>query len=215
MSGAKPPLRVTKRGLERRGRIHEVAAAMFLERGYDGVSLDEIVKVVGGSKTNVYSHFGSKEGLFTAIVEDMCGNFLITLQGMEAATPDPAADLRAIAQALLAVLLDAEHVAFQRLIIAESGRFPAVARVWFDMGPQRARAVIARCIAFHQQAGRLRAADPHRMATRFHDMIVTNGLYLALLGAPPGPEETRLAIEEAVETLLWGYDARALPSRSR
>ncbi|RVT95307.1 TetR/AcrR family transcriptional regulator [Rhodovarius crocodyli] len=199
--------RVTKRGLERRDRILEVAAEMFLAHGYDGVSIDDIVKVVGGSKTNVYSHFGGKEGLFAAVVEEMCGDFLDGLQGMEATDPDPAAGLRAIGRALVAVLLEARHVAFQRLVIAESGRFPAMARAWFEAGPQRARAVIARCIAFHQQAGRLRPADPARMATRFHDMIVTNGLYQALLGTPPAAQEREAAIDEAVATLLHGHAA--------
>jgi hypothetical protein len=41
----------------------------FLERGYDAVSLDDIVHHAGGSKASIYKYFGSKEGLFKAICD--------------------------------------------------------------------------------------------------------------------------------------------------
>ena len=68
--------RVTRRGLERKAQILEVATDMFLSHGFDGVSIDNIVLAVGGSKTNVYSQFGNKEGLFRAVIENLCELFL-------------------------------------------------------------------------------------------------------------------------------------------
>ena len=57
----------TKRGHERRIALLLSANQLFLERGYDAVSLDDIVHHAGGSKTSIYKYFGSKDGLFTAI----------------------------------------------------------------------------------------------------------------------------------------------------
>ena len=59
----------TKRGHERRLALLISANDLFLERGYDAVSLDDIVNHAGGSKASIYKYFGNKEGLFTAICD--------------------------------------------------------------------------------------------------------------------------------------------------
>ncbi|MHA3982193.1 TetR/AcrR family transcriptional regulator [Acinetobacter venetianus] len=65
-SCAKPQ---TRRGEERRLALLLCATDLFLERGYEAVSLDDIVNHAGGSKASIYKYFGNKEGLFTAICE--------------------------------------------------------------------------------------------------------------------------------------------------
>ena len=59
----------TKRGHERRLALLLSATELFLERGYDAVSLDDIVHHAGVSKASIYKYFGSKEGLFKAICD--------------------------------------------------------------------------------------------------------------------------------------------------
>ena len=59
----------TKRGHERRLALLLSATELFLERGYDAVSLDDIVHHAGGSKASIYKYFGSKEGLFKGICD--------------------------------------------------------------------------------------------------------------------------------------------------
>src|SRR3954471_4221687 len=57
---------------QRHGRIVRLAAPLFLKKGYDNVSIDEIIGVVGGSKATIYAWFGGKEGLFEAVVRQEC-----------------------------------------------------------------------------------------------------------------------------------------------
>lgn len=209
------PLRTTQRGAVRRAQILAMAGHMFLERGYDGVSVDEIIRAVGGSKTNLYRHFGDKEGLFVRVVEDMCDGFLNTLETTDVEGLDLAEGLRVLTRVLLGILLEDRHISFQRLVIAESARFPDMARVWFASGPQRAREILAAWIERHRLSGRLRCPDPLRFAARFHDMAVTNLLYLALMGTRPSAEEIARTIEEAVGIFLEGIDpARLQPATS-
>lgn len=40
----------------------------FAERGFDGVTMEEIAARAGVSKPVVYEHFGSKEGLYQEVV---------------------------------------------------------------------------------------------------------------------------------------------------
>jgi AcrR family transcriptional regulator len=48
--------------------IIEKAMVLFLQRGYDQVSLDVISKEVGIKKPSLYYHFKSKEEIFTEVV---------------------------------------------------------------------------------------------------------------------------------------------------
>src|SRR5262249_46341996 len=57
---------------QRHERIVRAAAPLFLKKGYDNVSIDEIIGVVGGSKATIYAWFGGKEGLFEAVVRQEC-----------------------------------------------------------------------------------------------------------------------------------------------
>jgi AcrR family transcriptional regulator len=59
---------VVPRG-ERERQMLEAAGRLFAERGFDGVSMDEIADAVGITKPMLYAYFDSKEGLFTACME--------------------------------------------------------------------------------------------------------------------------------------------------
>lgn len=59
----------TKRGFERHLAFVIAATELFIAKGYDAVSLDDIVNHAGGSKASLYKYFGNKEGLFKAICE--------------------------------------------------------------------------------------------------------------------------------------------------
>lgn len=54
------------RPLSTKERLLEQAARLFAERGYAGVSLEDIAQAAGFTKGAVYSHFGSKEQTFLA-----------------------------------------------------------------------------------------------------------------------------------------------------
>ena len=43
------------RGEVRNSKLQKVAADLFLKRGYEGVTIDKIVELAGGSKSTVYS----------------------------------------------------------------------------------------------------------------------------------------------------------------
>ncbi|MDT7578642.1 MAG: hypothetical protein QOH17_4975 [Pseudonocardiales bacterium] len=197
-------IRRTRRGNEKSEQIRATATELFLTHGYDGVSLDAIVRAVGGSKTNIYNHFHSKEGLFADIVETMCEDFLASFATTDVAALDVQEGLRTLALALLDILLQDRHLAFQRLIVAETARFPALGRAWFKSGPERSRSIIARFIEKQQQAGRLRRSDPHRSATLFHDMIAFDLLYRAMLGNKPSDNEIRQRIDSTIHVFLHG-----------
>lgn len=53
-----------------RSAILHHAVSLFAVRGYDAVSVREIVLAAGVTKPSLYYHFGSKEGLAQALIEE-------------------------------------------------------------------------------------------------------------------------------------------------
>jgi AcrR family transcriptional regulator len=64
------PIPSTVRGSATRRRILDVAAGEFAERGIAGARIDRIVTAARTNKAQLYAYFGSKDGLFDAVVED-------------------------------------------------------------------------------------------------------------------------------------------------
>lgn len=201
------PVRMTRRGQERRQQILQSATRHFLEQGYSGVVLDDIVGEAGGSKANVYSYFGGKEGLFRTVVQGLCDDFLqgfrqIRLSGLSARR-----GLRRMGLALLGVLLQERHIAFQRMVTAESGRLPGLGQAWFDGGPQQSRQMMADFIALQQQAGTLRPFPPLAAAMLFHDMLVSNPVYLGTIGRPLSGVAVRRHVRQTLDLFFRGLEA--------
>lgn len=57
-------------GPQTRARIVEVASRLFLERGYDPVTVAEIAREAGVSSVTVFNHFPRKEDLFLDRADD-------------------------------------------------------------------------------------------------------------------------------------------------
>lgn len=52
-----------------RERLLAAALDLFADCGYDGVAVDQIVDAAGVNKRMVYHYFGSKEGIYSAVLE--------------------------------------------------------------------------------------------------------------------------------------------------
>ena len=66
-SSARGPYRT---GVQRRGQLIGVAIDVFGEHGYAGGSIRGIAERAGVSHATLLTHFGSKEGLLTAVLEE-------------------------------------------------------------------------------------------------------------------------------------------------
>ena len=193
--------RRTRRGEERDAQLRQRASELFLERGYDGVSLDDIIRDVGGSKTNVYSFYGGKDGLFVVAMDQMIRDIVEPLMAVALDGLTLAGGLERFARTLLAVLLQERHLAFQRLVIAEALRHPDIASSWYRHGPRATHAILARFLTDQHGAGCIRPeADPARAAVLFHDMIVFDILTRAMMAVDggPRPEDVAATIRDGV-----------------
>jgi AcrR family transcriptional regulator len=61
----------TRQGNDSRDRILDEAKKLFRQKGFEGVSINDIVDMVGVKKPTIYYYFGDKEGLFVEVLVTM------------------------------------------------------------------------------------------------------------------------------------------------
>ena len=60
----------SERRARTRAQLLEAAASVYAERGLDGATLDDVAERAGFTKGAVYDHFGSKENLLAALLDE-------------------------------------------------------------------------------------------------------------------------------------------------
>ncbi len=116
---------------EKAEQILAGARQEFLAHGYAATSMDRVAKAARVSKPTVYSHFQDKEGLFTALVQQMAQRKLSIIYSFQPLEGEPSVVLRQLlTKALNELMGDGEEIALVRLIIGESGRFPELAQIF-------------------------------------------------------------------------------------
>ena len=197
----------TRLGRERRAAILAVARTRFLADGYAATSMSDIAQRLGGSKGTLYAYFPSKEALFHAVAQQRSAELQAELFDLD--VPErPARDrLFDLAGRLLAALLRPDNVDFQRLIIAESGRFPELGRAFLETGPRIVRGRIADILEPMMARGELRAADPDEAAELFADLTISGAMLRRLWGTPNAPGEALVTrrVAASVEVFLSAY----------
>jgi TetR/AcrR family transcriptional repressor of mexJK operon len=199
-------------GEQRRERIVRMAWPLFLKKGYDNVSIDEIIGVVGGSKATIYSWFGGKEGLFEAVVRQKCRDVVLAIHVDTAGSVE--AQLTEIGHSFLAMVLSPPILEFHRLMVSIGRTFPETGRLFFETGPASAYNIVATWIAKQQKDGHLGAEDPYRLAVLFLDMLIGEHQLSWLTGMPRAARRDKIeeTVRIAVKVFLRGC---AAPAQSR
>lgn len=190
----------------RRAALLRAARLCFLDRGFVRTSISDIIAIAGGSRATVYEEFGSKEGLFAALIAAI----LEQMHLPDIATGPPDVVLRQAGLNYMEQLMDPEALALYRVVSGESSHIRELGQAIFAAGPQAAAAALAVRFAAWKQTGVLDVDDPEKAATLFLAMVEGDLHRAAILWsrAPTG-REIEDNVEAAVELFLSG----ALPVR--
>jgi AcrR family transcriptional regulator len=107
-------------------RFVEAAEQLFLSRGFAGTSVNEVVRLAGGSLTTLYAEFGSKDELFVAVMNRRAATLFTDIIRHGTAPPDTATALLQLARRVQAHMLSDNALAMYRLAVHEGPKFPAV-----------------------------------------------------------------------------------------
>jgi TetR/AcrR family transcriptional repressor of mexJK operon len=191
--------------------ILDAALKVFLRSGYLGANMEEIAALSAVSKQTIYKHFSSKEALFVEVVTSMTD---VASDSVHNEMPEPAADnditgfLQMYAHRQLSVVLTPRLMQLRRLVIGEVARFPELARVLYERGPQRAIAALAQAFDRLAARGLLVIDDSLIAASHFNWLVMAEPLNKAmLLGDEAIPKRTALRrhAAEGVRVFLAAY----------
>jgi TetR/AcrR family transcriptional regulator, mexJK operon transcriptional repressor len=190
------------RSARKRRAIMEAATALFLRNGYQGTSMDDVAARASVSKQTVYKNFATKEGLFSDIILGITGNadrLANELPRMLGDAKDLPKALGELARRHIIGVMQPDVLRLRRLIIAEAGRFPELARTYHDQAPGRVIAALA--AGFEQLAGRglLRVEDPRLAAEHFAFLVLGAPLDRALFSGEDKPF-TQAELEHFADT---------------
>ena len=190
----------------RRQQLLRTATELFLAKGYEKVSVDSIIARTGGTKTNIYTHFGGKAGLFAAVTADLCQDAMHPFAGI--ATDGRTAEqvLRDFGRRFLTALLARRSIQQHRMLVSEAPRFPALGKLWFEAGPESARDALAGCLEQLPQPRWRDSIAPRRLAGLFLNMLTEEQLLRQLMtsAGQPSPREINRRVDEAVSVFLHG-----------
>ncbi|NCA72057.1 MAG: TetR family transcriptional regulator [Sphingobacteriia bacterium] len=196
----------------KREAIIDASAALFVRQGVERTSLTQIAKAAGVAKQTIYSHFENKDALFAAGLPRAFARHGLDLEEITAGD-DAGEILRRLLRAYLAVVLDPQIIAMNRVVMAEATQYPDVARRCWEQGPARSRTLFIAVVARLVERGLLQVDDVEQAGAELRMLAATEfreRLLLNLTDAIPQAE-----VSAHIEQLVFGFLLRHSLSKAR
>ena len=155
---------------EKRLQILSAAKDLFSAQGFTAISMDQIAKAAGVSKQTVYSHFGNKDELFAAAIEQKC----VSLKFSEIQLPEDVSArevITQIAHSFSQMILSEDAMQVHRTSVSEAYTNPTVARLFYATGPMQVIEQVARILQKLDKNGKLRVEVPRMAAVQLLKML--------------------------------------------
>ena len=194
---------------QRHEELLNVALDIFLERGFEQTTMEEIAIRVGMSKRTVYARYEDKGALFKAAVRRATERYTVTREALEAvATDDLEETLAAIARLRIANVATPIGTKLQRILNAQSFRFPELFNATFEESVGPTISFMTDLFARHSARGEINVTEPHRAATAFLSLVVGGPTRIIVSGNKLDSKEIERHIRFAVGLFLRGVGRR-------
>ncbi|MGE8279409.1 MAG: TetR/AcrR family transcriptional regulator [Stenotrophomonas sp.] len=195
--------------LGKRAAILDAAKEMFIELGFNGVSMDGIAATAGVSKLTVYSHFGDKETLFTEAIQAKC----VEMMPDELFVTDSEGPLRGqlfgIGHAFFTLISSDAAIATQRMMMTPDTD-DRIRQMFWQAGPARTETALSEFLAARVARGELAVADTSLAARQFFCLIKgeLHAHMMCGLCAAPDALDADAHIAASVDFFVRAYEPR-------
>lgn len=194
---------------QRQEELLNIALDIFLEHGFEQTTIEEIATQVGMSKRTVYAQYQDKSALFKAAVHRAIERYTVPREAVEAiATDDLEATLLAIARQRIANVATPVATKLQRILSAQSYRFPELFNAAFEEGAGPTIAFLSDLFVRYSERGEINVSEPQRAATAFLSLVVGGPARLIVSGNALDEAEVETHIRFAVDLFLKGIARR-------
>ena len=180
------PTRWRRRKGARPAEIMAAALECFRHRGFAATRLEDVAARAGVTKGTIYLYYPSKEDLFKAVVRGAVAQNLDQLESL-LAEPIPA---RVLLERLLTIweaFVASPASVIPKLVIAEAGNFPELARFYLDTVAHRGINLIATILRRGIEHGEFRRVDVDHVVF----CVIGPMLFTALWKHSLGPHDDR------------------------
>jgi AcrR family transcriptional regulator len=200
---------VSETDTAKRQQILDGARRCFLAQGFDGASMNDIVDEAGVSKGTVYAYFPSKEKLFATMIFEDKRRHAERLAMLGDETRPVAEVLRDIALKLVTLFQTPESLAYLRLVVAASAKFPEIGRSFYEAGPAYTIGKIAAYLETKMADGTLKRRDPRLTAMQFVDLVQSGVTKPCLFGIESMADKIgkEAVVDSAISLFLDGMKA--------
>ncbi|MEX0298498.1 MAG: TetR/AcrR family transcriptional regulator [Kordiimonas sp.] len=192
---------------EKNAAIVEAAAHLFLDKGFDGTSMDEVAKGAGVSKQTVYSHFSSKEQLFSASIRAVIERYYpeTVLDRVEEHSLE--ADLRVVCESYAHLLMSKEAMAMFRLLVAAAPKGPMLANLFWNAGPREMQDRLEAFLLSRVQKGELDIPDIEVASSQIVCLLKAKSHFMHSIGLIDSISEEQIQknVDNAVDVFLKLY----------
>lgn len=201
------PRRGRPRDPEAEPRIRRYAVQLLLERGFDGMTVDDVAEAAGVGKATIYRRWASKELLANDAMAD-----LFNMEIPDADTGSIAGDLLEVYRTALIFANSERGLALIRLAVAEANRDPRSAQIYRDVLDRRIELTEAALDRARARGERIRStADPVVMVEWMAGVFVVR----VLTGRPmPPPEDAERLADVTLRAILDGWSGSWPQARS-
>jgi TetR/AcrR family transcriptional repressor of mexJK operon len=190
---------------QRHEELLNVALDIFLERGFEQATMEEIAIQVGMSKRTVYARYEDKATLFKAAVRRAIERYTVPREELEAiATDDLEETLAAIARLRIANVARPVATKLQRILSAQSYRFPELFNAAFEQGAGPTVSFLSDLFMRYSRQGTINVTEPQRAAAAFLSLVVGGPARIIVSGNKLDEAETERHIRFAVRLFLVG-----------
>lgn len=187
-SGGRPS---NDEAIKRDERLIEIAASMFMERGFEATSIDAVAEAASIGKATLYARYKNKGELFAAVLRRQIDRWLAMNETGEQVMTGRIEDvLLARARRTVAVALTPEAIAINRIVMAEATRFPNLAKLVHEQGWQRSNAAVAAVLDGFAKNGQIEVEDTNVAADLFLSLVIGRQTRLAMLGIETNPRKS-------------------------
>jgi TetR/AcrR family transcriptional repressor of mexJK operon len=197
----------TTRSQQKRERILEVAGEMFIQHGFNAVTMDAIAEAAPVSKPTLYNHFSDKTALFFAVMEGRSLSIFKRLQGLITKDGTPEQTLQEMGEGFLDLILRPESISLFRIMIGEGTKFPELGKLFYEAGPKKILGLLADYLEGLDKKGILIVPNPLLSANFFLNMIKGYPHMQCMMGLKqkfPPSERTEI-VTYAVSVFMNGH----------
>ncbi len=198
------------RNERKRFDIIEAARVVFLEKGFEHASMDQIAKEAGVSKRTVYSNFGSKEILFAGLMEQMCkGKREAVDLEIDLTLPIEEA-LIELGERFLQMIFEPEGMRLFRMLIGNAHMFPEIGSSFYEQGPKETCDQVSQYLEECAEKGIIEIDNPFLAAqSLLSSMFGAQHIRCLISNCPPPDEQMRSEmVKTAVIQFLNGTKPR-------